>query len=136
MDLNKVMMIGRLTRNPEVRTTPKGQHVCTFGIATNRVYKDATGNKQDQVEFHNIVGWGKLAEIMGQYLMKGKRIYIEGRLQTREWQTQDGQKRSRTEIIAENMIMLDSKQRAASDAEAPATEEGSQSQETIEDIPF
>lgn len=136
MDLNKVMIIGRLTRDPEVRTTTKGQHVCTVGIATNRVFKDATGNKQDHAEFHNVVGWGKLAEIMGQYLVKGKRIYIEGRLQTREWQTQDGAKRSRTEIVAENMIMLDNKRQAASDADAPAIEEVAQSQETIEDIPF
>lgn len=107
MNLNKAMLIGNLTRNPEVRTTPKGQTVCSFGLATNRRYNDAQGNKQEQVEFHNIVAWGKLAEICGQYLVKGKKVYIEGRLQTRKWNAPDGAEKQRTEIIAEGMQMLD-----------------------------
>ena len=112
MNLNRAMIIGNLTRDPEVRTTPNGQSVCTLGLATNRSWKDASGNKQEEVEFHSVVAWGKLAEICGQYLGKGRKIFIEGRLKTREWQGQDGAKKQRTEIIAENMIMLDRGERA------------------------
>ena len=98
MNLNRAMIIGNLTRDPEVRTTANGQTVATFGIATNHVWNDASGQRQERVEFHNIVAWGKLAEICGQYLGKGRKVYLEGRLQTREWEGQDGQKRNRTEI--------------------------------------
>lgn len=105
--LNKATLIGNLTRDPETKQTTGGQTVCTFGIATNRTWKDTAGQKQEQVEYHNIVAWGKLGEICGQYLNKGKKVYIEGRLQTRDWEGQDGVKRYRTEIIAEDMIMLD-----------------------------
>ncbi len=109
MDLNKAMIIGRLTRDPEARTTPQGTTVTSFSVATNFVWKDQTGTRHDKTEFHNIVAWRKLAETIVQYLRKGSRLYIEGRLQTREWQTQDGQRRTRTEIIADRMIMLDSR---------------------------
>ena len=109
MNLNKVMLIGNLTRAPETRTTPQGQTVCSFGLATNRRWTDKSGQKQDQAEFHNIVAWGKLAEICGQYLVKGKKIYAEGRLQTRKWQGQDGVEKTRTEIVLDGMEMLDSK---------------------------
>lgn len=109
MDLNKAMIIGRLTRDPEVRTTPQGATVCSFGVATNFIWTDPQGQKQEKVEYHNVVAWRKLAEICSQYLRKGSKIYVEGRLQTREWEGQDGIKRQRTEIIADNMIMLDSK---------------------------
>ncbi len=105
--LNRATILGNLTRDPELRQTPSGQSVCTFGVATNRSWNDAAGNKQEASEFHNVVAWGKLAEICGQYLTKGKKVYIEGRLQTRDWEGQDGIKRYRTEIITENMIMLD-----------------------------
>jgi len=108
MDLNKVMLIGRLTRDPELRTTPNGQSVTSFGLATNLVWVDKDGQKQEKVEFHNIVAWRKLAEICSQYLHRGSRCYIEGRLQTRDWTGQDGVKRYRTEVIADNMIILDS----------------------------
>lgn len=137
MDLNRATIIGRLTRDPELRTTPNGQNVATVGIATNRTWKDQQGMKQEQVEFHNIVAWGKLAEIMSQYLAKGRRVFIEGRLQSREWQAQDGTKRNRTEIVAENMIMLDGKgtdggaQRDTTPQQPTDTEEP-----TVEDIPF
>lgn len=108
MDLNKVMIIGRLTRDPELRTIPSGQTVATFSVATSRNWKDAQGQAQSVTEFHNIVAWRKLAEIVGQYLKKGKQVYIEGYLQTRSWDDQAGQKRYRTEIVADNMIMLGS----------------------------
>ncbi len=109
MSLNKVQLIGNLTRDPEMRQIPGGQVVTSFGIATNLTWTDQSGQKQNKAEFHNIVAWRKLAEICGQYLKKGSKVYIEGRLQTRDWQGEDGVKRYRTEIIAENMIMLDSK---------------------------
>jgi len=109
MDLNKAMIIGRLTRDPESRTTPQGTAVATIGVATNYTWTDQSGQKQEKVEYHNIVAWRRLAEICGQYLRKGSKVYIEGRLQTREWEGQDGVKRYRTEVIADNLIMLDSK---------------------------
>jgi single-strand DNA-binding protein len=106
MDLNKVMLIGNVTQDPEVRTTPQGQNVCSFSVATNLTWTDQSGQRQQRPEFHNIVAWRKLADICAQYLQKGKKIYVEGRLQTRNWQGQDGVKRYRTEVIADNMIML------------------------------
>ncbi len=151
MNLNKAMLIGNLTRDPEIRTTPQGTSVASFSIATNFVWTDQSGQKQEKAEYHNIVAWRKLADIIGQYLKKGSKIYIEGRLQTRDWTGQDGIKRYRTEIIAENMIMLDSKgsnyQAPAAkstdlptieqDAPAQATEPESDSDEIkLEDIPF
>jgi len=107
MNLNRAQIIGNLTRDPETRTTPNGQTVTNFSVATSFVWKDAAGVKQEKPEYHNIVAWGKLAEICQQYLGKGRKIYVEGRLQTRDWEGQDGVKRYRTEIVAENMIMLD-----------------------------
>jgi len=107
MDLNKVMIIGRLTRDPELRTTPSGINVCQIGVATSYVYTNqATGQKVEQTEFHNVVLWRKLGEIANQYLKKGTQVFIEGRLQTRSWDGKEGGKRYRTEIIADNMIML------------------------------
>lgn len=105
MNLNKVFLIGNLTRDPEMRSLPSGQAVVTFGLATNRVWNDKAGQRQTAVEFHNIVAFGRLAEIMKQYLTKGKMILIEGRIQTRSWEGQDGVKKSRTEIIVEQMQM-------------------------------
>ncbi|MFC1613523.1 single-stranded DNA-binding protein [Patescibacteria group bacterium] len=124
MDLNKVTIIGRLTRDPEVKTTPSGQTVASFSLATSFTWKDASGVQQKKTEFHNIVAWRKLAEICGQYLVKGKQIYLEGRLETRDWTGQDGIKRYRTEIIADNMIMLGSPQQGQqnySAGQAPTT---------------
>ena len=109
MDLNKAQIIGNLTRDPEVKTTPAGINVTSFGVATNLVWTDQSGQKQEKVEFHNIVAWRKLADICGQYLKKGNKVYIEGRIQTRSWDDQNGVKRYRTEIVADNMIMLGSK---------------------------
>ena len=107
MNLNKAMIIGNLTRDPEFKNTPNGTPVATFSVATNLIWTDQAGQKQEKVEFHNIVAWKKLAEICGQYLKKGSKIYIEGRLETRNWVGQDSVKRYRTEIVASNMIMLD-----------------------------
>lgn len=107
MNLNKAMIIGNLTRDPEVRTTPSGQNVASFSVATSLTWTDNAGQQQKKTEFHNIVAWRKLAEICGQYLKKGSKVYIEGRLQTTDWTGQDGVKKYRTEIVAENMIMLD-----------------------------
>ena len=117
MDLNKAMMIGNLTRDPEIKTTPNGQTVANFGVATNLTWTDQSGQKQEKAEFHNIVAWRKLAEIMGQYLKKGSKVYIEGRLQTRSWEDQNSVKKYRTEIIADNMIMLGSKPGASAPSE-------------------
>ena len=150
MDLNKAMIIGNLTRDPEVRTTPGGLQVTSFGIATNLNWTDQSGQKQEKVEFHNIVAWRKLAEIIGQYLKKGSKVYIEGRLQTRNWDDKEtGKKMYRTEIVADNMIMLDKKGSSdyQSSQPAPATDyaqpepitASSQAKEeeiNVEDIPF
>ncbi|PIZ89502.1 MAG: single-stranded DNA-binding protein [Candidatus Nealsonbacteria bacterium CG_4_10_14_0_2_um_filter_37_10] len=103
MNLNKVILIGRLTRDPEMRSLPSGQPVCSFGLATNRVFVDKSGQKQEQVDFHNIVLFGRLAEIASQYSKKGALVMIEGRIRTRNWQDQSGNQRSRTEIVAERM---------------------------------
>jgi single-strand DNA-binding protein len=105
--LNRATILGNLTRDPELRQTTSGQQVCSFAVATNRTWKNQQGEKQETAEYHNIVAWGKLAEICSQYLGKGRKVYIDGRLQTRDWEGQDGVRKYRTEIVAENMIMLD-----------------------------
>jgi len=104
MNFNKAFILGNVTRDPELRTTPGGQTVSTFGVATNRVWKDASGQQQRSAEFHNVVAWARLAEICHQYLKKGSLVFIEGRIQTRSWQDKNsGEKRFRTEIIAQTM---------------------------------
>ncbi len=108
--LNKVMLIGNLGRDPEIRTTPSGQPVANFTLATNRRWTDRDGNRQEQTEWHRVVCWGKQAEIAGQYLRKGKQVYVEGRLQTRSWEDRtSGEKRYATEIVCENFQMLGSR---------------------------
>lgn len=150
MDLNKVMLIGNLTRDPEVRTTPQGVPVASFGLATNLTWKDQSGNRQTKAEFHNIVAWRKLGETCGQYLKRGSKVFVEGRLQTRSWDDQSGNKKYRTEIILDSMIMLDRKESGGSyqpstpsQTEAPQQEaETAQPQPpaseevNIEEIPF
>ena len=113
MNLNKAMVIGNLTRDPELRNTPSGQTVASFSVATNLVWTDQSGQQQKKTEFHNIIAWRKLADICAKYLHKGSKVFIEGRLQTTDWTGQDGVKRYRTEIVTENMIMLDAKGGAA-----------------------
>ncbi len=142
MNLNKAMIIGNLTRDPEMRNLPSGQTVASFSVATNRRWKDKqTGEPKESSEFHNIVAWGKLADICNQYLKKGGKVYIEGRLQTRSWDDQSGNKKYRTEIIAENMIMLD---RPGAVPEMPTKtdqpknkeKESDEEEISVEDIPF
>lgn len=106
--LNKVLLIGNLTRDPEMRYTPQGTAVCQIGLATNRSWASADGGeRQEETEYHKVVAWSKLAEICGQLLKKGRKVFMEGRLQTREWTDKEGHKRNTTEIIMENMILLD-----------------------------
>lgn len=146
MDLNRATILGRLTRDPEVRTTNTGQTVTSMAVATGRSWKDASGVKQERTEFHNCVLWGKLGEIAGQYLSKGRRVYLEGRIETRDWVGQDGNKRYRTEIVAESMIMLDGPKgsgsaggnNSAPAAVPPPASSGPVVEEEIkvEDIPF
>jgi len=107
--LNRVEIIGNLTRDPELRYTPNGQPVTSFGVATNMVWTDKSGERQQKAEFHNVVAWRKLAEICAEYLQKGRQVYIEGRLETRNWEGQDGVKRNRTEIVTNNVIFLGSR---------------------------
>ncbi|HLC44221.1 MAG: hypothetical protein A2722_00155 [Candidatus Doudnabacteria bacterium RIFCSPHIGHO2_01_FULL_50_11] len=121
MDLNKAIIVGRLTADPDARTTPTGINVTSFSVATNFVYKNQEGQKVEQVEYHNIVVWRKLAEIAAQYLKRGRRVLIEGRLQTRSWEANDGSKRQRTEIVADNLILLDSRPSASAEASLAST---------------
>ena len=103
MYLNKSFIIGNLTRDPELKALPSGIKVCSLAVATNRYYKDRDGNRQDSVEYHNIVAFGRVAELAAQYLKKGGQVLIEGRLQTRSWEGKDGEKRYRTEIVADTV---------------------------------
>lgn len=107
--LNKVQLIGNLTRDPELRYTPQGTAVCTFGLATNRFWTTEAGEKKEEVEFHRVVTWNKLAELCSQLLFKGRKVYVEGRLQTRRWTGNDGNPRQSTEIVADEMFILDSR---------------------------
>lgn len=121
--LNRVQLIGNLTRDPELRYTPSGTAVCSFGLATNRSWTTDTGEKHEEAEFHRIVSWNKLAELCSQFLTKGRKIYVEGRLATRNWTTQDGQQRSTTEVVIDDMILLDNKRVEEHAFEPPSAEE-------------
>lgn len=114
------MLIGNLTRDPELRYTPQGTAVCTFGLATNRSWVTSEGgDRKEETEFHRIVAWNKLGELCSQLLTKGRKVYVEGRLQTRTWQGQDGQQRTTTEIVIEDMIILDSRKTVVGTPENP-----------------
>lgn len=134
--VNKVILIGNLGRAPEIRTTQGGQNVARLRLATNRRWKDQEGNRQEQTEWHDVVCWGRLAEIAGQYLDKGRQIYVEGRIQTRSWDDkQSGDKRYRTEIVCENFQMLGQR----GDAEGGDWDRSQERQEQAaedDDIPF
>jgi single-strand DNA-binding protein len=153
--VNKVILIGRLGKDPEVKYTPSGAPVAKFTLATDEVFKDRSGEQQKHTEWHNIVAWNKLAEICGEYLTKGKQVYIEGRIRSRQWEDQAGNKRTAYEIIALGMQMLGSKaesERAAVAAAAtaapppsaerapaekpPAAEPPAEPEITDEDVPF
>ena len=137
--LNKVMLIGNLGKDPELRYTPSGVAVATFTVATNESWKDQDGNLQERTEWHNVVAWRKLAEVCGEWLKKGKKVYVEGRIQTRSYDDKNtGAKKYITEIVADNMIMLDGKGGTAESGSAPAPaqarEEGSLAKD--DDLPF
>ena len=135
MNFNKAFVLGNVTRDPELRTTPSGQSVCSFGVATNRVWKDQAGQQQRATEFHNVVAWGRLAEICNQYLKKGSLVFIEGRIQTRSWQDQNGQKKFRTEIVTERMQLGPRGSRA--EAPSPAEPAGQpEPPEPVETVPY
>ena len=120
MNLNKAIVIGRVTRDPEARTTPSGQTVCNIGIATNRIWNNQNNERQEATEFHNIVLWRRLAEIASQYLKKGSLVLTEGRLQTRSWEDQSGVKKYRTEIVAESMQLGPKSSNANFSSSAPS----------------
>lgn len=140
MNLNKVFLIGNLTSDPELRTTPSGQSVCNFRMATNRIWNDRnSGQQQQKTEYHSIVAWRRLAEIVSQFLSKGSLVLIEGRLETRNWQDPAGNKRYRTEIIAERLQLGPkgfSKQGFKPPAPAPSPEEEQKGSEVQEEIPI
>lgn len=112
--LNRVQLIGNLTRDPELRYTPSGTAVCSFSIATNRAWTTDTGEKHEEAEFHRIVAWNKLAELCSQFLTKGRKVFLEGRLSTRSYNAQDGTAKSITEIVISDMILLDSRRQESS----------------------
>jgi single-strand DNA-binding protein len=144
MSVNKVILVGRLGQDPEHRFTPSGQAVCKFSMATNRSFRDRNGQMQKYTEWHKIVTWAKLAEICQKYLKKGSQVYIEGRIQSRQWEDKQGQKRAAFEIIASEMKMLDSRGEASmpahlgDESEAPAAPAPEESGPEVsdEDIPF
>ena len=149
MNLNKAFILGNLTRDPEVRQTPNGQQVCTFDIATNRIWPSPNGEKNQKAEFHRIVTWGKLADICAQYLAKGRLVFIEGRIETRSWQDQSGTKKYRTEIVAESMQMgprMGERSPASAETPEPASQQDPQEPPIVQyaggddievkDIPF
>ncbi|MFQ5753740.1 MAG: single-stranded DNA-binding protein [bacterium] len=140
--VNKVILLGNLGQDPELRYTPSGAAVTTLSVATNEVWKDNDGNKQERTEWHRVVLWRKQAELAGEYLKKGSKIYIEGRLQTRSWEDKDGNKRYTTEIIGDTLTMLDSKAESGqatevqppSDVQEPPPSESAATEE--DDLPF
>jgi single-strand DNA-binding protein len=138
--LNKVMLIGNLGKDPELRYTASGVAVATFSLATNESWKDQDGNTQERTEWHNIVAWKKLAEICGEWLKKGKKVYIEGRIQTRSYDDKNtGTKRYTTEIVADNLIMLDGKPNGGSSGTAASYGGGEQTTPAAkvdDDLPF
>lgn len=128
--VNKVILIGNLTRDPEMRQTPNGQSVTTFGLATNRAWVTQGGDKKGSAEFHECVAWARLAEICSQYLKKGNLVYVEGYLKTRNWETPEGIKKFKTEIVVQDMIILE-KRRDNGDGENPGEEAGENTEEYI-----
>ncbi|HYM64941.1 MAG TPA: single-stranded DNA-binding protein [Candidatus Sulfotelmatobacter sp.] len=121
--LNRVQLIGNLTRDPELRYTPSGSAVCSFSIATNRSWTTDTGEKKDEVEFHRILAWNKLAELCSQFLTKGRKVFVEGRLQTRQWNAEDGTQIQTTEIVISDMILLDSRKQGESQESEASSED-------------
>lgn len=145
MNLNKVFLIGRLTRDPESKTLPSGQAVTNFGLATGRYFTDKSGQKQQETEFHNIVLFGRLAEIAHQYLTKGSLVFLDGRIRTRNWQDNSGTKRYRTEIIIQRLqlgpksapkVIPPENKTKGQEPDIPIIEEGGEEEIDVKDIPF
>lgn len=137
MSVNRVILVGRLGRDPETRYTSSGQAVCNFTLATNEVFRSRAGERQERTEWHRIVIWGKLAETAQQYLKKGSLVYIEGRIQTRQWDDRDGNKRTSTEIVASTFRMLGGRGEGAAELEPSAPEaEAAEPEISDEDLPF
>ena len=137
MNLNKVILVGRLTQDPQTRATPSGQTVGSFGLATNRVWTNqTTKQREEKTDFHNIVLWGKLAEIASQYLKKGNLLLVEGRIQTRSWQDPSGNKRYKTEIIAENIQLPPKSMTPKTQENIPIIEEAKDEEIDVRDIPL
>jgi len=134
LSLNKVMIIGNVGTEPEMRFTPNGNPVTSFSVATNRVYTTPEGERKEETEWFNVVAWNRLAENCNQFLAKGRRVYAEGRLHTRTWESQDGQKHSRTEIVANRVIVLD--RQAVAPLPEERIEEAGIGELEPEDIPF
>src|SRR5207244_10003887 len=147
--VNKVILVGNLGRDPEVRYTPGGQAVANFTIATNEAWTDKSGQKQERTEWHRIVAWGKQAELCGEYLTKGRQVYVEGRLQTREWTNKEGAKQYTTEIVANQVVFLSGGERGQGRGASrgggapeefgsppPGTDEGASAKAAEDDIPF
>lgn len=132
--LNKVMLIGNLGRDPEMRYTPSGRPVTTFSMATNRSWKSSDGERRSETEWFNIVAWGSLAEICNQYLKKGQQVYIEGRLQSRSWEDDDKVKHQTTEVVAKEMVMLGDRRKENSDADDDTHEVATENDE--DEFPF
>jgi single-strand DNA-binding protein len=131
--INKAIIIGRLGQDPEMKYTPSGTAVANFSVATNHAVKDQDGNFSDKTEWHRIVAYGRTAEVAGEYLVKGKLVFVEGRIQTRSWEDQNGQKRYMTEIVCSNMQLLGSKNEGdATPADVNDKDEAGESQETEE----
>ncbi|MCK9187086.1 MAG: single-stranded DNA-binding protein [Candidatus Colwellbacteria bacterium] len=139
MNLNKVFIMGRLTADPEVRTTSMGDSVTTLGVATNRVWNDKSGQKKESAEFHSVVLWGRQADIAGQFLVKGSIVFIEGRLQTRTWQAKDGSNRRVTEIVAERMQLgprpMNAQRKTADDRESYSGGRNDESDSSSDEVP-
>jgi len=146
--LNKAQIIGNLTKDPELRYTPSGTPVCNFSVATNRSWKNAQGEAQDEATFHRVIAWSKLAEICSQLLSKGRKVFIEGRISNRNWEDTQGQKHYITEIVADELLLLDNKEKqtgvavndqsadpAPPEPQAPA-KEGKVEEDVVEDLPF
>lgn len=141
--LNRVQLIGNLTRDPELRYTPQGTAVCTFGLATNRNWTTEGGDKKEEAEFHRIVAWNKLGELCSQLLTKGRKVYVEGRLANRSWTDQSGQQKSLTEIVIDDMIILDSRKEGtestydvpAEKVEAAPKKAKKEKEEAVEEVP-
>lgn len=135
MDLNRAQLIGNITQTPELRQTNTGQNVVSFSVATNRTYVDGSGQKVSQAEFHNIVAWSKLAEIIVQYCTKGQKVFVEGRMQTRSWDDPEGKKHYKMEIVADNLIMLGGKGGSGGMSDSPFSDDMMNSVTEINDTP-